>query len=212
MRLLRRIFLTGLAILLPAIISIYVLGLTFNWADSLLGNLLRQYLGVRIPGLGFLITVSAILFVGLVANNVFGSRVLKMVENAFASIPLIKPIYTATRQIIDGFSAQRKSVFESVAMIEYPRKGIYGIGFITSSGLGEVQEKTAQDVVALFVPTTPNPTSGFLLLVPREELIPLEMSVEEALKLIISGGVIVPEWPSNSAKTEQRCISSETRG
>lgn len=198
MRILRRIFLTGLVILLPAIISIYILGFTFNWVDSLLGNLLRQYLGIRIPGLGFLITVAAIFVAGLVANNVFGNRVLKVVENAFANIPLVKPIYTAIRQIIDAFSAQRKSVFESVAMIEYPRKGIYGVGFVTGSGLGEVQEKTSQDVVALFLPTTPNPTSGFLLLVPREELIPLEMSVEEALKLIISGGVIVPDWPKNT--------------
>jgi uncharacterized membrane protein len=201
--------LTGLVILLPAIISIYILGFTFNWVDSLLGNLLRQYLGVRIPGLGFLITVAAIFVAGLVANNVFGNKVLKMVENGFANIPLVRPIYTATKQIIDAFSAQRKSVFESVAMIEYPRKGIYGVGFVTGSGLGEVQEKTSQDVVALFLPTTPNPTSGFLLLVPREELIPLEMSVEEALKLIISGGVIVPDWPRNSAKTEQRCVSPE---
>jgi len=198
MRILRRIFLTGLVILLPAIISIYILGFTFNWVDSLLGNLLRQYLGIRIPGLGFLITVAAIFIAGLVANNVFGNRVLKVVENGFANIPLVKPIYTAIRQIIDAFSAQRKSVFESVAMIEYPRKGIYGVGFVTGSGLGEVQEKTSQDVVALFLPTTPNPTSGFLLLVPREELIPLEMSVEEALKLIISGGVIVPDWPKNT--------------
>ena len=195
MRILRRVFFTGLVILLPAIISIYILGFTFNWVDSLLGNLLRQYLGVRIPGLGFLITVAAIFVTGLVANNVVGSKVLRMVENGFANIPLVKPIYTAIRQIIDAFSTQRKSVFESVAMIEYPRKGIYGVGFVTGSGLGEVQKKTAQDVVAMFLPTTPNPTSGFLLLVPREELIPLEMSVEEALKLIISGGVIVPDWP-----------------
>lgn len=210
MRLLRRIFLTGLVILLPSIISIYILSLTFNWVDSLLGNLLRQYLGVRIPGLGLLITVSAIFVTGLVANNVFGSRVLKMVENGFANIPLIRPIYTATRQIIDAFSLQRKSVFDSVAMIEYPRKGIYGLGFVTGKNLGEVQAKTSKDVVALFVPTTPNPTSGFLLLVPREELIPLEMSVEEALKLIISGGVIVPDWPLSPVKTDQHCISLET--
>jgi len=113
MRIVRRIFLTGLVILLPAIISIYILGFTFNWVDSLLGNLLRQYLGVRIPGLGFLITVAAIFVAGLVANNVFGNKVLKMVENGFANIPLVRPIYTATKQIIDAFSAQRKNKAES---------------------------------------------------------------------------------------------------
>lgn len=197
MRTFRRTFLTGLVILLPAIISIYILSLAFIWLDSLLGNLLRQYLGVRIPGLGFLITVAAIFVTGLVANNVFGSKLLKWAEAGFANIPLIKPIYTAIRQIIDAFSAQRKSVFESVAMLEYPRKGLYAIGFVTGSGTGEIQAKTAQEVATLFLPTTPNPTSGFLLLVPREELIPLEMSVEDALKLIISGGVIASDWPRN---------------
>lgn len=198
MRTFRRIFLTGLVILLPALISVYILGLTFTWVDSLLGNLIREYFGLRIPGLGFLLTIAAIFVVGLVAGNVFGNRFLKLVEAGFANIPLIKPIYSASRQIIDAFSAQRKNVFESVAMIEYPRKGIYAIGFVTGRGAGEVQQKTSQDVVALFIPTTPNPTSGFLLLIPREDVMPLEMTVEEALKLIISGGVVVPEWPRNT--------------
>jgi uncharacterized membrane protein len=195
MRSFRRIFLTGLLIMLPALITVYVLGFTFNWIDSLLGNLFQAYLGRSIPGLGFLVSVAIIFIVGLFASNVLGNKVLRLVESGFANIPLVKPIYSAVRQIIDAFTAQRKDIFESVAMIEYPRKGVYAIGFVTGRGSGEVQEKTAQEVVGLFLPTTPNPTSGFLLLVPKEDIVPLQMSVEEALKLIISGGVVIPEWP-----------------
>jgi uncharacterized membrane protein len=198
----RKFFLTGLIIMLPALITIYVLGFTFNWIDSILGNLFREYLGLRIPGLGFLITIATIFAVGLVASNVFGQKLLKLMESAFANIPLVKPIYSSVSQIIAAFSAQRSKVFESVAMIEYPRKGLYAIGFITGLGAGEVQEKTSQDVVTMFLPTTPNPTSGFLLLIPRKELIPMDMSVEEAMKLIISAGVVVPEWPKKTTGEE----------
>jgi uncharacterized membrane protein len=195
MKKLRRIFLAGLVIMLPALVTIYVLGATFGWIDSILGNLLRDYLGIAIPGLGFLITMAAIFAVGLVAGNVLGHRLLRLVEAAFANIPLVRPVYTSVRQIITAFSGQRRNVFESVAMIEYPRKGIYAIGFVTGRGAGEVQEKTSREVVTFFLPTTPNPTSGFLLLIPREELTPLDMTVEEAMKLIISAGVVIPEWP-----------------
>lgn len=198
MRTIRRIFLTGLVVLLPSLITIYVLGFTFNAIDSLLGNLFSTWFGIEIPGLGFVVTVAAIFGVGLVATNVFGNRVLKFVEASFANLPLIKPIYNSIRQIIVAFSGQRKNVFESVAMIEYPRKGLYAIGFVTGQGAGEVQAKTDKEVVSVFLPTTPNPTSGVLLLVPQEDVAPLEMSVEEALKLIISAGVVIPEWPRPS--------------
>lgn len=197
MRTIRRIFITGLVLLLPALVTIYLLGFTFNAIDSLLGNLFST-LGIEIPGLGFLVTIAAIFGVGLVATNVFGNKLLKLVEAKVANLPLIKPIYHSIRQIIVAFSGQRKNVFESVAMIEYPRKGLYAIGFITGQGAGEVQAKTDKDVITLFLPTTPNPTSGFLLLVPRDDITPLEMSVEEALKLIISAGVVIPQWPRPS--------------
>lgn len=194
MKEIRRIFLYGLVVSLPALITVYVLVFTFNIIDSVLGGFFQLF-GRAIPGLGFLVTITLIFIVGLGATNVFGSKLIKLVEVAFARLPLVKPIYTAIQQIITAFSAQRKNVFESVAMLEYPRKGIYALGFVTGSGAGEVQEKTARDVLAVFLPTTPNPTSGFLLLVPREDVVPLDMTVEEGLKLIISGGVVVPEWP-----------------
>jgi len=199
----RRVFLTGLLVMLPALVTIYILNLTFRAFDALLGGLFRLYLGQTIPGLGFLVTMALIFLVGLLATNVFGHRLVRMVEGWFAKIPFVRPIYVATRQIIDAFSLQRRNVFESVAIIEYPRKGIYSIGFVTGKTLGEVREKTAHEMLAVFVPTTPNPTTGFLLLVPREEVVFLSMTVEEALKLIISAGVVTPEWPKNSCRERQ---------
>lgn len=201
MRTIRRIFLAGLIVLLPALITIYILGVTFNIIDSLLRGLLEFYLGYSIPGIGFIATILLIFLVGLLATNVFGKRILQAAEMLFVRLPVVKPVYSAARQIIDTFSAQRKNIFQSVAMIEYPRKGLYAIGFITGTAIGEVQHKTSQNVVTLFLPTTPNPTSGFLLLVPESDIIPLEMSVEEALKLIISGGVVSPDW-KNGTKHE----------
>jgi uncharacterized membrane protein len=195
MKIIRKIFITGLLVSLPALVSVYILNLTFRAIDALLGDLLRLYAGYTIPGLGFLATIGLIFLVGLLATNVFGHRLVRMAEGLFTKIPFVRPIYAATRQIIDAFSLQSRNVFEAVVMVEYPRKGIYGIGFVTGKTRGEVQEKTATEMMVVFVPTTPNPTTGFLLLVPREEVVYLSMTVEEALKLIISAGVVTPEWP-----------------
>lgn len=197
----RRMFLTGLIVLLPSMVTLYILYFTFNLIDSFIGSLLEFSIGRKIPGLGFLFTIAFVLLVGVIVTNVVGKRLFDILEGLFSQLPFVKPIYASARQIIDAFSAQRHQLFQSVAMIEYPREGLYAIGFITAKGAGEVQEKTAQEVVPIFIPTTPNPTSGVMLLVPKTDLIPLEMSVEEALKMIISGGVITPEWPRT--KTNQ---------
>lgn len=195
MKIIRKIFITGLLVSLPALVSIYILNLTFRAIDALLGDLLRLYIGRTIPGLGFLATMALIFLVGLLATNVFGHRLVRMAEGWFAKIPFVRPIYVAMRQIIDAFSLQSRKVFEAVVLVEYPRKGIYGIGFITGKTSGEVQEKTAQEMLPVFLPTTPNPTTGFLLFIPRDEVVLLNMTVEEGLKLIISAGVVTPEWP-----------------
>jgi uncharacterized membrane protein len=168
--------------------------------DSLLGNILELYFGCSLPGLGFLVTILSIFLVGLIATNVFGHKIIRLAETAFARLPVVKPVYNAARQIIDAFSARSSSVFQSVVMLEYPRRGIYALGFVTVEASPEVQHKTEREVLTVFLPTTPNPTSGFLLLVPREELTPLDMSVEDALKMVISGGVVVPDWPKNTCK------------
>ncbi len=195
MKTIRRIFLTGLLISLPTLITIYVLVFTFRLLDSLLGDLLRLYFGRSVPGLGFVITILLIFVIGLIGANVFGHKMIRWLETAFTRLPLVKPVYSAARQIIDAFSARGREIFQSVVLLEYPRRGIYALGFTTVEAAPEIQHRTEQEVITVFLPTTPNPTSGFLLLVPKEELTPLDMPVEAALKLIISGGVVSPQWP-----------------
>ncbi|MEW5921708.1 MAG: DUF502 domain-containing protein [Bacillota bacterium] len=189
---LRKYFLTGIIVLLPLTITVYVLFFIFRLVDGLLSSLIEALLGFPLPGLGMLLTFAFIVLVGLVATNVIGRRFISFLDRLFTRIPMVKIIYGATKQIIDAFSVQTHDAFRRVAIVEYPRQGVYAIGFVTGEGAGEVQAKTARHVCSVFIPTTPNPTSGMLLLVPREEITFLEMSVEDGLKLIISGGVVNP--------------------
>lgn len=194
MKSLRRFFLTGIVVLLPLAVTVYVLIFTFRLMDGFLGGLVRIALGRPLPGLGALATIGIVLLVGMIATNVIGKKLIALLEYLLNRIPLIKSIYGATKQIIDAFSLQKSNAFQRVVLIEYPRRGLYAVGFITGCGMGEIQEKTAEELVNVFVPTTPNPTSGFLILIPKREVHYLEISVEEGLKLIISGGVVTPKY------------------
>ncbi|WP_035270726.1 DUF502 domain-containing protein [Desulfitibacter alkalitolerans] len=193
MRHIRRFFLTGLLILLPLVITIYIIFFIFSLVDNLLAGFIRMIVGYPLPGLGVVLTILLVLIVGLIATNIIGKKFIEFFEACLNKIPLVKTIYGAVKQIIDAFSLQKNNAFQRVALVEYPRRGIYAIGFITGECSGEVQEKTAEEVINVFVPTTPNPTSGMLLLLPKRDVIPLEMSVEDGLKLLISGGVVVPK-------------------
>ncbi|MFZ5946046.1 MAG: DUF502 domain-containing protein [Bacillota bacterium] len=198
-------FLTGLAVLLPTVISIYVFLIIFNFIDRLfLGKLpFAKYIpGLNhlnswahsFPGIGFLTTIIFILLIGMLAKNILGKRLIHYFDRLMLSLPVVKSIYHAVKQIVEAFMHQGKDAFQKVVLIQYPRKGLYALAFVTGTSKGEIQAKTESEMVNIFLPTTPNPTSGFLLLVPKEDLIPLEMSVEEGIKLIISGGVVVPPF------------------
>jgi uncharacterized membrane protein len=198
-------FITGLVVLLPTVVSIYVFLLLFNFIDKLiLGKLpFAEYipglnylnsLAQKIPGVGFISTILLILLIGILAKNIIGKRLINFFERLMLSLPVVKSIYNAVKQIIEAFIRQDKDAFQKVVLLEYPRKGLYALAFVTGTTRGEIQAKTRQEMINVFLPTTPNPTSGFLLLVPREDLIPLEMSVEEGIKLIISGGVVTPPY------------------
>ena len=189
---LRNYFFTGIIVLLPLIITVYVFLVIFNLLDGLLAELIEALLGFAVPGLGMVLTVIFVLLVGLVATNVIGKRFIALFDRLITRIPMVKVIYGAVKQIISAFATQPRDAFRRVALVEYPRPGIYAIGFVTGEGTGEVQEKTAAKVSSIFIPTTPNPTSGMLLLVPQAEITYLDMSVEEGLKWIISGGVVHP--------------------
>lgn len=151
--------------------------------------------GVDIPGLGVIISVVVVFLTGVVVANFLGRALVRLWEKLLARIPLAGSVYSGVKQIVETLFSSGTKSFRKVIMVEYPRKGTWCLGFQTGTGLGEVQAKTGREVAAVFIPTTPNPTSGFVLMVPVEDIIELDMSVDEGLKMIISMGVVVPNWP-----------------
>jgi len=183
---LRNRFIAGLVILTPVVITAYVFILLFLKVDSLLGPLIYRFVGWEIPGMGFLAILLLIFFTGLIARNYLGRKFIGFGEKILTKIPLISRIYIALQQISQTFLAQKRAIFKEAVLIEYPRKGLYAIGFVTS-------QMEDGKMLGIFLPTTPNPTSGFLLFLPKEEAVPLQMKVEDALKLVISGGAVAPQ-------------------
>lgn len=213
-------FLTGLAVSLPIVISIYIVWAIFNFIDQLIfGKLtfvkhipgLNHIINImnQIPGIGFLTTIIFIILMGVFARNVLGRTLLNYFDRVMSSLPLVKSIYTAVKQIVDAIFTQKNNAFQRVVLVEYPRKGVYAIAFVTNETKGEAQAKTEKNMISVFLPTTPNPTSGFLLLVPEEDLILLDMSVEEGIKMIISAGVVTP--PYKEKKEEYRDVKKELK-
>lgn len=198
----RGYFLAGLLVLAPIVLTIYIFYQLFIGIDGLLRQNVSQLLfkalgdevtGRSIPGIGLLTIVILILLAGMVARNYFGNKLLGLGNQLLARIPIINRIYLTLQQISQAFFSERSEVFKKAVLIEYPRKGIYSIGFITQDTKGPVQNNLSKDVVSIFLPTTPNPTSGYLLFIPKKDIMDLNFSVEEALKLVISGGSIIPK-------------------
>jgi uncharacterized membrane protein len=190
-------FLTGLLVILPIFITVYVIWYLIKAMDAVLKYIPAKYLpetyiNIYIPGLGLILVVILILVVGVLTRNIAGRKVLQFWDNLVDRIPLARILYSSVKQLLQAFLFQDSSSFQRVALIEYPRQGIYVLGFITGESKGEVQEKTHKKMINVFVPTTPNPTSGFYILVPEEDLTLLDMSVEDAFKLLISGGLVGP--------------------
>lgn len=192
MKTIRHLFFKGLLTLLPVVATIYITYFLFNLMDNFLGTRIEQLLGRRLPGIGIAASILLIFITGFIVSNVLGGKLFHLGERLLRRVPVISRIYAAIKQIVDAFSLQGKSVFRQVVLIEYPRKGTYAMGFLTGESKGEVQSKTSARLMNVFIPTSPNPTSGYLILVPDSEIIALDMTVEEGLKLIISAGVVVP--------------------
>ncbi len=199
---LKNYFLTGLLVILPVFVTVYVIWLLIRAMDVVLKfipakYLPETYLPFHIPGLGLILVIIIIFAVGLLFRNLAGRRVVHFWENIVDRIPLVRIIYTGVKQLLESFFIQKNQAFKRVALLEYPRRGTYVIGFITGESKGEVQSKTNKNMMNVFVPTTPNPTSGFYILIPEDELIILNMTVEDAFKLIISGGIFSPPEQNN---------------
>jgi uncharacterized membrane protein len=191
----RSYLLTGLIVWLPILVTIVVLRFIIDLLDrtiALLPNAYQpqQLIGMRLPGLGVIISLLLLLGTGIFATNFFGQRMMAWGEALLAKIPLVRSIYNAAKQLIDAIFATNSQAFRKVLLIEYPRKGLWSIAFLTGFSHPEINLKTQEDMVSVFVPTTPNPTSGFLMMLPKDETIELAMTVEEALKFIISLGVM----------------------
>ncbi len=212
---LRNYFMAGIIVLLPAAVTLYFLWLLFNFLDGYTGKIFIKLIGWDIPGLGLLLTIATVLIVGLLASSLVGRTLINFFENIMTRIPLIRSIYLTVKKVVEAFNMRNREAFRHVVMIEYPRRGIYALAFTTGETKGEVQEKTGHTVINVFLPTTPNPTSGFFLLVPQEDIIYLDMTVEEGLKMIISGGIVTPPFSKSNkegdleegaSKENLRCV------
>ena len=170
----------------------------------------ETYLPFGIPGLGLLVLLIAVTLIGALTAGLIGRWLLQTGERALNRMPVVRSIYSAIKQIFETVLAQQSNAFREAVLVEYPRRGIWAIGFITGTTKGEVQNLTEEETVNIFLPTTPNPTSGFLLFVPKSDVVPLGMSVEEAVKMVISGGIVTP--PDRRSKKEQNIsrVSSRT--
>ena len=200
----RRYLIAGILVWLPLGVTLLVIKLLVGLVENLLELVPAAYhpealLGLEIPYLNVILALLAMLIVvivtGLLAANLFGRKLVSLWESLLGRIPLVRSIYQSAKQIAETvFSSSGKS-FRKVLLIEYPRKGLYTLAFQTGNGDGEVQAKTSEEVTSVFVPTTPNPTSGFLIFVPSKDVVELDMSVDEALKMVISLGMVEPGWP-----------------
>ncbi|HBI22367.1 MAG TPA: hypothetical protein DDY37_07300 [Legionella sp.] len=195
--LLRSYLLAGLVVWLPILVTFVVLRFLIDLLDNTLALLPHAYqpeqlFGMHLPGLGVLLSLLVLLITGVVATNFLGQRVMRWSESILDKIPLVRSIYNATKQVIQAIFATNSQAFRRVLLVEYPRPGVWSMGFQTGAAQAEINEKTGGEMLTVFIPTTPNPTSGFLIMVPKSEAIELSMSIEAALKCIISLGVMQP--------------------
>ena len=217
---LRAYFIAGLLVLIPIYVTIRLTLWVYStinnpvnrwirdhtlideWFRSAFYSLAPKWLAERvqyeghIPGLGFVITVLVILGIGLLGKNYLGNRLISYFEHILNRIPLISRIYKGAKQVSEVFLERNKDLFQGVVLVEYPRKGIWSMGFLTQTDSGEISEKLDQEMACVFISTTPNPTSGLLVILPKKDLLHLDMSIEEALKMVISGGLVTPQHPA----------------
>ena len=200
-RRIRNVFITGLLITLPIALTYFILQFLFKNLDALSPVFTKVLIdmgapipeGYRIPALGLVITLLIVLTVGWFTTNFFGRQMIKLGESIVEKIPFVRRIYKGSKQVVQSIAHADTSAFRKVVLLEFPRRGMLAIGFVTGESRGEVQQYTADNVLNVFVPTMPNPTSGFLVFVPPEELTEVDMSIEDGIKYVVSGGIVSTE-------------------
>ncbi|MCH7830494.1 MAG: DUF502 domain-containing protein [Proteobacteria bacterium] len=199
MKRLRRYLVAGFLVWAPLAVTYLLLTFAVGIMDRTLLLIPAQYrpdelLGFHIPGLGVILMLVVLLVTGILAANFVGRAFVTGWESLLHRIPIVRAIYSAAKNFAEMVFSDSSQSFKKVLLIEYPRKGVYSLAFQTATKLGEVQGRTGEEVVCCFVPTTPNPTSGFIIIVPKKDIMTLDMEVDEALKMIISLGVVIPTW------------------
>jgi uncharacterized membrane protein len=210
---LRAYFLAGVLVTAPTFLTFYLAWGFLSFIDDNIRPLIppqynpESYLPFSIPGIGVVVLVVGLTMVGALTANYLGRLMVGTGERLLARMPVIRGIYSATKQVFETVLAKKSAAFRQVVLIEYPRIGLWSLGFITGATEGEVQELTEDEVLNVFVPTTPNPTSGYLVFAPRKDIVPLSMSVEEGIKMVISGGIVTPPDRRPSAMRGTRIAS-----
>lgn len=195
---LRAYFFAGILITAPISITIYLAWAMITWIDGKVIPLIPSrynpdtYLPFSVPGIGLVILLAGLTLIGAITAGMVGRMLVRLSERLVNRTPVVRSIYNALKQIFETVLSQKSQAFREVVLIEYPRRGVWALGFITGTTEGEVQELTEDEVVNVFLPTTPNPTSGFLLFVPKSDIAPLSMTVEEGIKMVVSGGIVTP--------------------
>jgi len=192
----RHYFATGLLITLPVFLTLYILFIVIRFIDGIGGQVINYYLkrhfSFVVPGLGFILSLIVVFLVGFIATNFLGKRVFKAVESWFLKFPFIRQIYPAAKQIVDFFGSKERPAFKKTVLVEYPSRGIWSIGFITNDSFCEADEKAGSELIHVFIPHSPNIFSGFLTLIPKNDMKILDISIEQGIKLIVSGGIVKP--------------------
>jgi len=202
----RSSFLTGLVVIAPVAMTIWLIWTAIGWIDGVVLPLVpgdfqtEQYIGINLRGVGLIIFLIFTVIVGWIAKGLIGRSLIGFAEGLVVRMPVVRSIYSGVKQIAETVFAQSERSFEKACLIQYPRKGIWAIGFISTEAKGEVANRANEKsgLLSVFVPTTPNPTSGFLLFFPREDVIELDMSVEDAAKLVISAGLVYPNMEADA--------------
>ncbi|WP_050602310.1 DUF502 domain-containing protein [Ruegeria sp. 6PALISEP08] len=197
---LRASFLTGIVVIAPVWLTVWLIWSVVGWIDSAVLPLIpqqiqpEQYVGINLRGVGVVIFLIFTVLVGWIAKGILGRSLIHFAESLVDRMPVVRSVYSGIKQISETVFAQTERSFEKACLIQYPRRGIWAIGFVSTSARGEVSERaeTGGELLSIFVPTTPNPTSGFLLFFPAEDVILLDMSIEDAAKLVISAGLVYP--------------------
>jgi uncharacterized membrane protein len=203
---LRNYLLTGIIVAAPLTITVYLTASFVRWVDSWVKPWIpsawnpENYVPFPLPGFGLVVALAALTTLGFLTANIVGRTVIALGESILNRMPLIRSLYAALKQIFETILSERSRTFRQAGLVEYPRKGLWALVFIATEAKGEVSQRlpAGDDIISVFLPSTPNPTTGFLLFVPKQDVLVLDMSVEDAAKLIISAGLITPQWPARS--------------